>query len=250
VERYWPGENAIGRRFRFGLLGGDTITVFGSFQDRTVVGVVGDVKVRGLERRSEPQVYLPYRQQPADAMGFYTPQDLAVRYGGEPGALVPALRRIVARVDPQQPVAEVRTLEAIVDAQTAPRRVQVRVLSAFAALAVLLAAVGIHGLLAFTVASRSQEIGVRRALGAGSGDILRLVVRHGLALACVGIGLGLGLAWAAGRSLEALLAGVSPRDAATFAAAAAVVLAAALVGSLLPALRAVRVDPLKVMRVE
>ncbi len=166
VERYWPGQNPIGRRFRFGLLGGGTIGVIGSFQDRTIVGVVGDVKVRGLERRSEPQAYLPYRQQPEDAMGFYTPQDLAVKYTGDPGALASALRRIVARADPQLPVADVRTLETIVETQTAPRLVQVRVLAAFAAVAVLLAGIGIHGLLAFTVASRSQEIGVRRALGA------------------------------------------------------------------------------------
>jgi putative ABC transport system permease protein len=250
VERYWPGQNPIGRRFRFGLLGGGTISRLGSFQDRTVVGVVGDVKVRGLERRSEPQVYMPYLQQPEDAMGWYTPQDLAVKFGGDPAALVPALRRIVARADPAQPVADVRTLESIVETQTAPRRVQVRVLSAFAAVAVLLAGIGIHGLLTFTVASRSQEIGVRRALGARTGDILHLVVRHGLRLAGVGVGLGLVLAYLAARSLEALLAGVSPQDAATFAAAAGLAIVAALAGSLLPAWRAARVDPLKVIRVE
>jgi putative ABC transport system permease protein len=250
VERYWPGAEAIGRRFRFGLPGGGPIAVVGPFQDRTVVGVVGNVMVRGLERSSEPQVYLPYRQQPGDAMGFYTPQDLAVKYTGDPGALVSALRRVVARVDPQQPVADVQPLETIVDSQTAPRRVQVRVLSAFAALAVLLAGIGIHGLLAFTVASRSREIGVRRALGARTLDILRLVVGQGLRLAAIGLGLGLALAWAAGRSLEALLAGVSPVDAATFAIAAGLAVATALAGSLLPAWWAAQVDPLKVIRVE
>jgi predicted permease len=250
AARYWPGQDAIGRRFRFGLLGGGTISVIGAFQDRTVVGVVGDVKVRGLERRSEPQVYLPYRQQPENAMGFYTPQDLAVKYTGDPGALVSALRRVVARVDPQQPVADVRTLEAIVETQTAPRRAQVRVLSAFAALAVLLAGIGIHGLLAFTVASRSREIGVRRALGAQPRDILRLVVGQGLRLAAIGLLLGLAFAWAAGRSLEALLAGISPVDSATFAIAAGLAVTTAVAGSLLPAWWATRVDPLEVIRVE
>ncbi len=250
VARYWPGQDPIGRRFRFGLLGGGTISVIGAFQDRTVVGVVGDVKVRGLERRSEPQVYLPYRQQPENAMGFYTPQDLAVKHTGDPGALVAALRRIVARVDPQQPVADVRPLEAIVDTQTAPRRVQVGVLSAFAALALLLAGIGIHGLLAFTVASRSREIGVRRALGAGSRDILHLVVGHGLRLAAVGLGLGMALAWAAGRFLEALLAGVSPADPATLAATALLAVATAVAGCLLPAWWATRVNPLEVIRAD
>jgi len=250
VERYWPGENAIGRRFRFGLLGGDDISNARPFQDRTIVGVTGDVRVRGLERRSEPQVYLPHRQQPEDAMGWYTPQDLAVRYAGDAAAIVPALRRIVAREDPTLPVADVRTLETIVAGQTAPRRVQVRVLAGFAAVAVLLAGVGIHGLLAFLVASRSREIGVRRALGARTHDIVALVLRHGLGLAALGIAFGLGLAYLAGRSLEALLAGVSPRDLATFALAGGLAVATALAGSLLPALRAIRVDPLKMIRVD
>ena len=250
VERYWPGQDAIGRRFRFGLLGGETITAAEPFQDRTVVGVVGDVRVRGLERRSEPQVYLPNRQQPEDSMTWYTPQDLAVRHTGDAALLVPALRRIVGRADPAQPVADVRRLETIVLGQTAPRRVQVRVLAGFAALAVLLAGVGIHGLLAFVVASRSREIGVRRAVGARTRDILGLVLRQGLRLAGAGVALGLCLAYAASRSLEALLAGVSPRDAASFALSAAVAVATALAGSLLPAWRAARVDPLKVIRVD
>jgi putative ABC transport system permease protein len=250
VARYWPGQNPIGRRFRMGLLGGGEISGDGVFRHRSVVGVVGDVKVRGLERRSEPQVYLPYLQQPEDAMLFYTPQDLAVRHGGDRAALVAALRRTIARADPTQPVADVRSLEAIVDAQSAPRRVQVQVLAGFAALAVLLAGVGVHGLLSFVVASRSREIGVRRALGARTADIMDLVLRHGLRLAGAGIALGVALAWATGRSLEALLAGVSPTDSPTFATAALVVALAALAGSLLPALRAVRVDPLRAIRVE
>jgi len=248
--RYWPGQDPIGRRFRFGLLGGGAITDLGDFQNRTVVGVVGDVKVRGPERRSEPQVYLPNRQQPENAMGWYTPQDLAVRHTGVPGALLPAVRGIIARADPTLPVTDVRTLEDVLQGQTAPRRVQVRVLAGFAALAVLLAGIGIHGLLSFAVASRTREIGVRRALGAHTGDILGLVLRQALTLAAMGVLLGIALAWAAGRSLEALLAGVSPRDLATFATAAGLALVTALLGSLLPAWRATRVDPLTAIRFE
>src|SRR5207247_1782795 len=123
-----------------------------------------------------------------------------------------------ARADPRLPISDVRTLAEIVDAETAPRSVQLRVLGAFAAIAVLLAGIGIHGLLAFAVSNRAQEIGVRIALGARSGDILALVLRQGVLLATVGVLLGVALAYAAGRALEALLAGVSPRDAPTFLA--------------------------------
>ena len=176
-----------------------------------MVGVAADVKVRGLERTSEPQVYLPYRQQPDDTMSYYAPKDLAVKLTGDPASLLPAVRKIVARADPAQPLSDVRSLAAIVEAETAPRRVQVRVLGAFAAAALLLAGIGIHGLLAFTVSNRAQEIGVRMALGASRRDILALVLRHGVGLGLLGVGLGLATAFVAGRSLEALLAGVSPR---------------------------------------
>jgi putative ABC transport system permease protein len=173
-----------------------------------------------------------------------------VKLAGDPASLLPALRKIVARADPAQPLSDARTLSSIVEAETAARRVQVRVLGAFAAAALLLAGVGIHGLLAFTVSSRAQEIGVRMAMGASRSDILRLVLRHGVSLGLAGVGLGLGLAFAAGRGLEALLAGVSPRDAVTFLAAAGVAVSMTFLGSLLPALRAIRVDPLTVMRAE
>lgn len=250
AERYWPGQDPLGRRFRIGLLGSQVVAAMGAFQERTVVGVVGDVRVRGLERASEPQVYLPYRQHPDGVMGFYVPKDLVVKSAEEPATLVPALRRIIARADPDLPVSDVRSLAAVVEGQTAPRRTQLRVLGGFAALAVLLAALGIHGLLAFAVSSRSLEIGVRMALGAGRRDILGLVLGRGFLLAVAGVSVGVALAYAAGRSLEALLAGISPRDPFTFLGAVAVALSTTLIGSALPALRALRVDPLAAMRAE
>jgi predicted permease len=250
AARYWPEQDPIGQRFRFGPLGGGPIAVAGPFQDRTVIGVVGDIRVRGLERKSEPQVYLPYRQHPDDAMGWYIPKDLVIRTSAPESALVPALRGIVARADPLQPVSDLRSLSSIVEGETAPRRVQVRVLGAFAAVALLLAGIGIHGLLAFMVSNRAQEIGVRMALGAGRADILSMVLRSGARLGLVGVGLGLVTAFAAGQALQALLAGVSPRDAVTFLAAAGVALGTTFLGSVRPALRAIGVDPLTVMRAE
>ena len=238
ASRSWPGQDPLGRRFRL------------AEEDFTVAGVVGDVRVRGLERPSEPQVYLSPRQVPNGAMSFYVPKDLVVHTDGDPALLAPAVRRILAEADPQQPVSDVRLLSEVVALDTAPRAVQVRVLSAFAGTAVLLAAIGIHGLLAFAVQSRTQEIGVRMALGARRADILGMVLRSGVLLSAAGVAAGLAAAYAAGRALESILFGVSPRDLATFAAAGAVALAAALLGSLPPALRAARVDPLDAMRAE
>jgi predicted permease len=238
VTRYWPGQDAIGRVFQFGMA------------ERTIVGVVGDVRVRGLEGTSEPQVYLSHQQVPDSSIIGYTPKDLAIRASGDPMALLPAVRAIVRRADPQQPISDARLLSDIVAGETAPRRIQVRVLAGFAAAAFLLAAIGLHGLLSFTVSSRAQEIGVRIALGARSADILDTVLREALRMAALGLVLGLGLAYATGRGLEALLAGVGPGDGLTFLVAVGLSAVMTLAGSLLPALRALRVDPIAVMRTE
>ncbi len=238
VRRYWPDQDPVGRHFQFAL------------HDRVVVGVVGDVRVRGLERNSEPQVYLPYQQLQDDWFAFYSPQDLVVRSSAGTGALLPALRRIVHGADPQQPVSEVRTMAQIVEAETASRSAQVRVLSVFAAIAFLLAGVGIHGLLSFAVSRRAQEIGVRIALGAQPGTIVRMVLRQGVLLAAAGVLPGVALAYAAGRAMQALLAGVQPGDAPTFLAATGLCVLMTLLGCLFPALRAVRVDPITAIRAE
>jgi predicted permease len=238
VERYWPRQNPLGRHFQMGL------------HDRMVVGVAGNVRVRGLERESEPQVYVPYRQVADGWLVYYPPKDLAVHTAGNPMSLAGPIRQIVHAADPRQPVSDVRTLEDIVGAQTAPRTVQIRVLGAFAGVAFLLAAVGIHGLLAFAVSQRSREIGVRVALGASPADILGLVLRQGLWTAAAGVVAGAGLAWVAGRALQALLAGVRPDDPEAFLAAAGLCLAMTLAGCLVPALRALRVDAATAMRAE
>lgn len=238
AREHWPGQSALGRRF------------FAAFRERIVVGVVGDIRVRGLERPSEPQLYLPHQQVPDGGLINYGPQDLVVRSTASPSVLVPALRAIIARADPRQPISDIRLLQDLVDAETAPRTAQLRVLGAFAALALLLAGIGLHGLLAFTVSTQTREIGVRIALGAASRDILAMVMRHGLGLAAAGAALGLALAYVAGRAMQSLLAGVSPADSVAYGTAVALVLCVTLAGTLLPALRAMRIDPITAIRTE
>ena len=238
ARRYWPDADPLGRTFDFAL------------QERTVVGVVGDVMVRGLEQTSEPQVYLPATQVPDGSIIFYTPKDLVVRSSTDPAALLPAIRDIVRRVDPEQPISHVRTMEEIVAEVTSSRTVQVRLLGSLAALALLLAGVGIHGLLSYTVSNRARELGVRMALGAQRRDILGMVVGQGLRLAGVGVLLGVVLAYAAARGMAALLASVGPADGATLLAVGGLCLAMAAAGCVFPALRAVRTDPIAAIRAE
>ena len=238
VRRYWPDQDPLGRHFQFFL------------HDRMVAGVVGDIRVRGLEHSSEPQVYLPYNQMADGGFGFYAPKDLVIRSSAGPGTLLPAIRSIIRSADSEQPVSDVRTMDDIVERETASRTAQVRVLGAFAAIAFLLAGVGIHGLLAFAVSRRRQEIGVRIALGAQPGDIVRMILRQGVLLACAGVLPGIALAYLAGRAMQGLLAGVQPGDAVTFLASVALCLLMTMLGSLAPTLRAVRVDPITAMRVE
>ncbi|MBZ5620610.1 MAG: hypothetical protein LAQ69_18075 [Acidobacteriia bacterium] len=182
-------------------------------------------------------------------MAYYAPKDLVVRSSADPGTLVPALRRIIAKADPDQPISQIRTLAEIVEADTASRAVQVRLLGAFAAMAFLLAGIGLHGLLSFTVSSRSQEFGVRIALGAERSDILGMVLRDGVRLAIAGVVPGVA-AYTAGRSMSALRVGVEPGDAPTFLSVVALCFGMTLAGSVVPAMRAVRLDPTTVMRAE
>jgi predicted permease len=238
AREHWPQSSALGKSFRI------------ASSERTVVGVVGDVRVRGLEKESEPQVYLPYRQVDDGSMSFYVPKDLVVRTSGAPQSLLPSIRRIVREADPQQPISNVQTLEQIVSDETASRAVQLRVLGAFALIAVLLAGIGIHGLLSFTVSQRRHEIGVRLALGAQSSTIVRMVMRQGAILAIVGVIPGVALAYVAGRTMQALLAGVQPTDALTVSVAVSVCVVTALLGTLLPVMRAVKVAPASAFRGE
>lgn len=235
-ERFWPGEDPIGRQFRL------------AFYDLTVVGVVGDIRVRGLERESEPQLYLSCRQVPDGAVIFYAPKDLVVRADGDPLDLVPSIRRIVASADPDQPVSDVRLLADIVEAETAPRLTQLRVIGVFAGMAWVLAAIGLHGLLAFSVSSRSRELAIRQALGATRGGIAAGVAKRAVLLAAVGLAAGMAAALPAAYLLQALLAGVTAADVGTFAVVAAVTALMVGAGTLGPVVRAGRIEPQAAIR--
>jgi predicted permease len=238
AKRYFPGQDPLGRSFAIG------------FAARTIVGVVGDIKVRGLERQSEPQVYMPASQQPGPLLFFYAPKDLVIRASAPAAALIPAVRAIIREAEPSMPISWIETMTTVMAGETAPRLVQLRVLGGFAAIALLLAAIGIHGLLAFTVTSRVREIGVRIALGASARDIMWMVIGRSTALAAIGVMAGAALAYAAGRSMQALLFGVNPGDLNVFAAAVSIALLMALAGSVVPAWRAVRIDPIAATRVD
>ncbi|HEY4307406.1 MAG TPA: ABC transporter permease [Gemmatimonadaceae bacterium] len=238
AKRYWPTEPALGKHFAFAM------------RDRVVVGVVGNVRVRGLEQTSEPQVYLPYQQVDSASLIGYTPKDLVIRSTLPSGTLVPAVRRIVHDADALQPISDVQTMDDIIAAQTSSRLAQLRVLMILALVALVLSAVGIHGLLSFTVSRRSREIGVRMALGAQASQVRRMILREGIVLAVAGVIPGALVAYAAGRGMEALLAGVKPGDVPTFAAAMALCAGTTILGCLRPALRASRVDPMSAIRSE
>jgi predicted permease len=238
ANQYWPGQNPLGKRFNIAM------------DDRTVIGVAGDVRVRGLERLSEPQVYLPYQQVKDGWFAGYIPLDLAIRTAQEPTQIASAVRRIVASAEPDLPVTDVKPLTEIVAGETASRRAQLVVLGGFAGIAFLLAAIGIHGLLAYAVSQRTQEIGVRTALGATQGDILRLIVGDAMVLALIGISLGAAIAYASGLELRSLLAGLKPNDMDAFSAGILLSLVMTIAGSFAPALRAIRVDPATALRSE
>jgi putative ABC transport system permease protein len=238
AQRFWPNDNPIGKTFRVRGL------------EPTVVGVVRDIKVRGLERTNEPQLYMAAAQAPGQLGGLYIPKDLVLRATVPAETLLPAVRDIIRRVDPEQPVSDVRLLSDVVSGQTADRRAQLRVLTALAVVALLLTGIGIHGLLAFMVAQRSREIGVRLALGAEPGRVARMIVGEAARLAAMGGIPGLLVAYGAARGMSALLFGIPPGDPLTLTSGATLVILATVAGAVAPAFRAVRVSPLVAMRSE
>ena len=230
AERYWPNEDPLGKR----------IQVFTGTQPvwATIVGIVGNIHHRGLDQPVQPEYYVPVAQAP------YKSMILVVRSMQDPVSLTSAIRREVQAIDPAQPIAHVRTLEAVIGDSVAPRRLSVVLLATFAGIALILASIGIYGVMSFLVVQRTHEIGVRMALGAQRSDVLRLVISHAGKLICGGTALGLIVALLGSSVLRSVLYQVSAIDLPTFALVTLVLAAVALFASYIPARRAIRADPM------
>ncbi len=240
ARQYWPGVDALGRRFRAGSEGQNAAW-------RTIVGIVDNTSVMGIDQPAKAEMFFPIAQS---ANNWMWPRDIAVRVSSDPLALAPALRQAVWSVDRTQPVSHLQTLDEIVDRELQVRQMQMTLMSSFASLALLLAAVGIYGVLSYAVSSRTSEIGLRLALGGDPARIRRLVVRQGMTLAGLGLAIGLVIAFWGTTMIGRLLFQVSPHDMRTFAIQAGVLVIACLLATYLPARRASRVDPVTALRAD
>jgi putative ABC transport system permease protein len=238
ARQFWPGENPLGRRIKLA----DYATASPWF---TVVGMVGDVHQMGLDVPPRTEMYIPYSQYE-----YFAPEYLAVKTSGDPSLLATAIRDQIWAVDKDQPVADIMPMQAILDEELAPRKSQAAILGGFSGLALILACLGIYAVLSYAVAQRTQEIGVRMALGAQPADVLRIIIGQGFALTLTGVLIGLVGALILTRVLAKLLYGVSSADPFTFVGLAAVLTCVALVACYLPARRAMRVDPMVALRHE
>jgi len=238
VREFAGARDPIGQQFTRGGPGSPVVTI---------VGVVGEVRRDGKEAKLTPQVYLPAAQTDVYPVRLAS---VAVRADGDPHALVPAIQKAVWSIDPDQPLTGVRTLDEVLAASAAQRRFNMTLLASFAALAVVLALIGVYGVIAYSVAQRTREIGIRVALGATRSDVVALVVRAGLGWSLVGVGVGLAGALGLSRLISGLLFGVTANDPLTFAAIAVAMLGVALGATYIPARRAATVNPIAALRAE
>jgi putative ABC transport system permease protein len=241
ARQYWPGEDAVGKRFKIGDPDSPVPWIM-------VVGIVADVRQMGMDAQVKAEMYLPYRQMTTHS--FFAPRDLVVRTSVEPMSVVTAARREIHAIDPDQPVSNIRTMEGVLDEEIGQRRLRMTLVAIFAGLALLLASLGIYGVLSYFVVQHTREIGVRMALGAASSDIIKLVLRQGMRLTMAGLGAGLLASLALTRLMEGLLHGVGATDPLTFIAVTLLLAGVALVACYLPARRAAKVDPMVALRWE
>jgi predicted permease len=242
AERRWPRQDPIGRRIKFGPANAPGVWM-------TVIGVVGDIREMALEARAEPEMYLPSNQGQG-VPPFLWPQYLVVRTAGDPLAVASAVRGAVWSVDRDQAVSNIRTMDDVFDLELQNRNTQLTLVGAFSLLAFVMAGIGLYGVLAYTVAQRFPEIGIRLALGAARSRVVAETLRGAMGLAGIGIAVGLGTAFGVSRGLQRWLFEVSPLDASTFAATAFLLAVMAVLASAVPAARGASVDPCRVLRSE
>jgi putative ABC transport system permease protein len=244
AREYWPGEDPLGRRITFNSgIPRDRQQEVGGPGSREVIGIVGDVRHLGLDEAPVPMFYTPHTQQPS-----YHTMTLVVRTASDVPGLAAAVRAELRQMDAGVPLFQVRTVDQVLARVVAQPRLRAGLLALFAGLAGLLAALGVYGVVSYVVQQRTAEIGVRMALGATRGDVLRLMLGQGMRPVLAGVGVGLAGAWAVSRALGALLFGVTPGDVVSYSAAAGALTLAALVATLVPARRAVVVDPAIALR--
>ena len=229
ARRYWPGVNPIGQQLHLGVRLAEARSGM-----KTIVAVVGDVKSSRLDATAAPEVYVPYAQHPVDSL------TIAVRTAGNPAGFVPTARADLASLDRNLPLAGIRTMDEVIGRSIAERRFTMLLLATFAVVAVLLAAIGVYGVLAYLVSQRTQEIGVRLAIGATPTNVVGLFVREGATLMAIGVVCGIGGALLVTRALSTLLFGVTTTDPVTFATVAGTLTIVALLASYVPARRAAR----------
>jgi putative ABC transport system permease protein len=236
ARRYWPDEEALGKHIR---VGGDKSTVI------EVVGIVNRVKMEGLDEDSNRvQGYIPYLQVPRSAM------TIIVKNSSDPSQMVAAVRQQILNIDPNQPIYSIQTMEEIKSQSIASERLNLTLLSIFAGVALILALVGVYGVMSYSVTQRTHEIGIRMALGAQTGNVMKMVIGNGMKMAMIGVVIGLGMAFTLTRVMQNLLFGISATDLLTFVSVPMILIGVALVACFIPALRATKVDPMIALRYE
>ncbi len=236
ARKNFPGEDPLGQRV--------VIDMKDDNQPCEIIGIVGDSKHMNLDAEVKPMAYWPHAELTYSGMTF------VLRTQSDPASVSNAARHVIRTLDAEQPVAAVRTMASLIGASVARARFNTLLLSLFAVVALLLAGVGIYGVMAYSVAQRTHEIGVRMALGARGSDVLSLVVKRGMALASIGVALGLAASFASTRLMKALLFDVSTTDPLTFAGIPLLLVLVALAACLIPARRAAKVDPMVALRYE